>query len=130
MKLRFYIRDIIWLTLLVACNLGWYQHKVAPVKELQKKVGEQHWAIEFHKNQTMIERKAINEQNNNFVAIMQESDRLEKENKELRETVRVHDYKKSLAAYDTIERKMSDCKRKSTTLQNTTLVLCMRSVAF
>jgi hypothetical protein len=38
MKIRVSIRDIIFLTLLVACNLGWYITKVAPTRMLEGQV--------------------------------------------------------------------------------------------
>jgi hypothetical protein len=51
MKIKFSVRDVLWLILLVAVNLGWYMHKVAPTRALEEQLASQRKQTESCKEQ-------------------------------------------------------------------------------
>lgn len=87
---QFSLRDLLWLISLIACNLGWYNSKVRPVRLLQDQIGNQQWEIAFHKKQVAIEREATKRSYDYLTDSRLREHRLKAENKSLKEQMQVN----------------------------------------
>jgi len=105
--MKFYIRDIIWLTLLVAMNLAWYIYKVAPTRALEDQIEIGNRLIVVQKKETDAERERADkyqyryqdyygkfvEKDKSFARQTTAFDAMEEENQKLQERTQAENHK-------------------------------------
>jgi hypothetical protein len=118
MKIRFSIRDIIFLTLLVACNLGWYVNKVAPTRILEGQVEMLEGQVEIGNRLITIQKEQSHEQyakmQGHYEYLESEMEILTNFDVAMRHAVEeILDEKQTHAFYEKMEKKLKELRDDS-----------------
>lgn len=72
---RFSLKDLAWLILVAACNLGWYVGKVKPVQELQADIKTLQAEVEKGRNDSLTSQKILNDLSAELEAVYKDGSR-------------------------------------------------------